>query len=314
MSVAIENTPTTRVMEGMVGVGFMPAGLLLGTIESPRPLPASIDYSVAGARLPIVAESLCAALELRPGQQVLDIGAGNGNIALSAGRRGCQVSCIAPSTSSRYMAAQLQRTRECVVAERLAVDFWRREATALRFQDARFDVVSSSFFAMFDPDQEQVASEMLRVCRSGGKIGLAIWTPDSFIGQLFRTIGKYVHVPAGDDSPFLWGTEERLIELFGSQSETIDINPRTFVFRYDTPRQWLDQWRSIYEPLHNAFERIGAKAKDELAVDLMALIDRCNTAANGTVALPGNYLEVVVSKRALGHGRSFAGDYRKVAI
>src|SRR5690606_12509517 len=194
---------------------------------------SSGDYAVVGTTLQIVGEDLCEALDIRAGQKVLDVAAGNGNVSLAAARRWCDV------VATDYVPALLGRARERAAAERLAIEFREADAEALPFPDSTFDAVVSTFGVMFTPDQDQAAAEMLRVCRPGGKIGLANWTPQGFIGQLFKTIGQYLPPPAGARSPALWGTRERLCEMFEAQAQAIQIEPRHFVFRYRSPGHWL---------------------------------------------------------------------------
>jgi SAM-dependent methyltransferase/quercetin dioxygenase-like cupin family protein len=191
---------------------------------------SSGDYAVVGTTLQIVGEELCEALDLRPGSKVLDVAAGNGNATLAAARRWCEV------TSTDYVPALLERGRERATAERLAIDFRQADAEALPFPDASFDVVVSTFGVMFTADQDKAAAELLRVCKPGGKIGLANWTPEGFIGQLFKTLGKHLPPPAGVKSPALWGTRARLNEMFGAQASNINAEPRMFVFRYRSAR------------------------------------------------------------------------------
>src|SRR5499433_19029 len=176
---------------------------------------SSGDYAIVGTTLQIVGESLCEALDLRAGQKVLDVAAGNGNVALAAARRWCDV------VATDYVAALLDRARERADAERLRIAFREADAEALPFPDASFDVVVSTFGVMFTPDQDRAAAELVRVCRRGGKIGLANWTPEGFIGQVFKTIGKYLPPPQGVRSPAQWGTRERLAELFGAHASSI---------------------------------------------------------------------------------------------
>src|SRR5882724_3089488 len=195
---------------------------------------SSGDYAVVGTTLQIVGEDLCEALDLRPGSKVLDVAAGNGNATLAAARRWCDV------TSTDYVPELLERGRERAEAERLIVDFQEADAEALPFRDASFDVALSTFGVMFTADQDKAAAELLRVCKSGGKIGLANWTPGGFIGQLFKTLGKYLPPPVGVKSPALWGTRARLDEMFGAQAAKINADPRMFVFRYHSPQHWLD--------------------------------------------------------------------------
>jgi SAM-dependent methyltransferase len=195
---------------------------------------SSGDYAIVGTTLQIVGETLCEALNLRAGQSVLDVAAGNGNASLAAARRWCDV------TSTDYVPDLLIRGRARAEAERLDIEFREADAEALPFADASFDVVLSTFGVMFTPDQERAAEELVRVCKRGGRIGLANWTPDGFIGQLFKTIGKHVPPAPGARSPALWGTRARLAELFGPYAASINAAPRTFVFRYRSPEHFLD--------------------------------------------------------------------------
>jgi SAM-dependent methyltransferase len=250
------------------------------------------DYSVVGTTLQIVGERLCETLDVRSGERVLDVAAGNGNVSLAAARRFCDV------TSTDYVPALLEHGRQRAESEGLDISFQEADAEQLSFADGSFDIVTSSFGVMFAPDQDRAAAEMLRVTRPGGKIGLANWTPESFIGQLFKTIGKYVPPPAGLKSPALWGTKDRLNELFDMDSSAIEINRATYVWRYRSPRHWLDLWREVYGPLQKAFGALNEAAQEQLAIDLLALIDRCNVAHDGTMVVPAEYVEVVVTKRA----------------
>jgi len=252
---------------------------------------SSGDYSVVGVTLQIVGENLCEALDLRSGQRVLDVAAGNGNVSLAAARRFCDV------TSSDYVPALLERGKQRAEADGLAIAFREADAEALPFAEASFDIVTSSFGVMFTPNQEQAAAELLRVCRPGGKIGLANWTPESFIGQLFKTIGKHLPPPAGLKSPALWGTRDRLNDLFGPDAGSIEAAQRTYVWRYKSPRHWLDLWRAVYGPLQKAFGALDEAAQEHLTIDLLALIDRFNVAADATMVVPAEYLEVIVTKR-----------------
>jgi SAM-dependent methyltransferase len=251
---------------------------------------SSGDYAVVGTTLQIVGESLCEALDLRAGQRVLDVAAGNGNASLAAARRWCEV------VSTDYVPALLERGRDRANAERLAIEFREADAEALPFDDGAFDVVVSTFGAMFAPNARRVAAELLRVCRPGGRIGMANWTPEGFIGQLFRTMGRHVPPPAGVESPALWGTEARLKELFGAHG-TILVNRPRFVFRYRSPAHWLDVFRTTYGPVHKAFAALDGPAQKALADDLLELIGRFNRADDGTMVVPSEYLEVVVARR-----------------
>lgn len=252
---------------------------------------SSGDYAVVGTTLQIVGEQLCEAIDLRAGSKVLDVAAGNGNATLAAARRWCDV------TSTDYVPALLERGRERAAAEHLAVDFREADAEALPFADASYDVVLSTFGVMFTPDQDQAASELARVCKSGGKIGLASWTPQGFIGQLFKTIGKHLPPPAGVKSPALWGTAARLEEMFGGVAAEIAAEPRMFVFRYRSPEHWLEIFKTFYGPTLKAFAALDETGQAALRRDLLALLGEFNHADDGTIVVHSEYLEAVITKR-----------------
>ena len=236
-----------------------------------------------------IGEVLCESIDIRSNQSVLDVAAGNGNATLAAARRFANV------TSTDYVGSLLLRGRERAEAERLTVKFQEADAEALPFGNGEFDAVISTFGVMFAPDHAKAASEMLRVCRPGGKIGLANWTPDSFIGRLFKTIGKYVPPAANAKSPALWGDEAYLKELFGSAEHTSAVR-KTFVFRYRSPQHWLDIFRGYYGPVLKAFEAIDKDAARLLEKDILALLDEFNVAKDGTLVAPSAYVEAVIVK------------------
>ena len=246
------------------------------------------DYAVIGTTLQIVGESLCEALDLRAGQSVLDVAAGNGNATLAAARRWCEVA------STDYVAALLERGRARASAEGLDVRFEQADAEKLQYPDASFDAVISTFGVMFTPNQEQAAAELARVCKRGGKIGLANWTPGSFVGEVFKTLGRYIPPPAGLKPPMLWGTQERLRELFPGQR--VEASRKNFVFRYRSARHWLDTFRTYYGPVNKAFAALDADKQAALAEDLTALATKLNRESDSLV-LPAEYLEVVVTAR-----------------
>ncbi len=248
------------------------------------------DYAIIGTTLQIVGETLCETVDLRSNQRVLDVAAGNGNATLAAARRFAEV------VSTDYVGSLLERGKERSKAERLNVAFQEADAEALPFGDASFDVVLSTFGVMFTPNQEQAAAELLRVCRPGGKIGLANWTPESFVGQIFKTIGKYVPPAPGVKSPALWGTKARLDALFGPAAN-VAATSRNFIFRYRSPLHWLDTFRDFYGPVVKAFAAIEPAAREALAAELLALVERFNEAKDGTVVVPGEYLEVVITRK-----------------
>ena len=252
---------------------------------------AAGDYAVIGTTLQIVGETLCEALDLRAGQRVLDVAAGNGNATLAAARRWCDV------VSTDYVPALLERARARAGAEGLAVQFEQADAENLQYEDGAFDVVLSTFGVMFTPNQERAAAELARVCKPGGKIGLANWTPSSLVGEMFKAIGRYLPPAPGMKSPALWGTEERLRELFGSRIAALQAPRRHFVFRYRSPRHWLDTFRTYYGPMHKAFAALDAGKQESLAEDLLGLAQRFNSATDGSMVAPSEYLEAVIRLR-----------------
>jgi SAM-dependent methyltransferase len=249
------------------------------------------DYAVVGTTLQIVGESLCEALDLRAGQKVLDVAAGNGNATLAAARRWCDV------TSTDYVPALLERGRARASAEGLAVQFREADAENLPFENEAFDVLVSTFGVMFTPNQEKAAAELARVCKAGGKIGLANWTPGSLIGELFKLIGRYLPPPAGLRSPALWGTEERLRELFGGTIGSMQCERKHFVFRYRSAEHWLETFRTYYGPMQKAFGALDAGKQEALARDLVQLAARFNRAGEGALIAPSEYLEVVITRK-----------------
>lgn len=247
-------------------------------------------YAVIGTTLQIVGETLCEAIDLRSNQRVLDVAAGNGNATLAAARR------FADVVSTDYVGSLLERGRERAKADRLPVTFQEADAEALPFANGSFDIVLSTFGVMFAPNQQQAANELKRVCRPGGKIGMANWTPESFIGQLFKTIGKYVPPAPGVKSPALWGSKAHLDGLFGSNA-TVATQAKNFVFRFKSPKHWVEVFRNYYGPVVKAFAAIDPKAQEALEADLLALLDKFDVARDGTLVVPSEYLEVIVTTR-----------------
>jgi ubiquinone/menaquinone biosynthesis C-methylase UbiE len=251
---------------------------------------SSGDYARIGTTLQIVGETLCEAVDLRSGQHVLDVAAGNGNATLAAARR------FADVVSTDYVGSLLDLGRERAKADRLPVTFQEADAENLPFPEASFDVVLSTFGVMFTPNQEKAASELIRVCRPGGKIGLANWTPEGFIGRLFKTIGKYIPPAPGVKSPALWGTKTHLDALFGAKA-TVTAERRHFAFRYKSPAYWVELFRGYYGPVLKAFAAIDPPARTALEADLYALLGEFNIAKDGTLVAPSEYLEVVITTR-----------------
>ncbi len=252
---------------------------------------ASGDFAVVGVTLQIVGELLAEAADIRSGERVLDVAAGNGNATLAAARR------FADVTSTDYVPALLDKGHARAKAEGLLVNFRVADVEALPFQDAGFDAVLSTYGVMFAPDHVRAAREMLRVVRPGGRIGMANWTPDGFIGELFKVIGRHTPPPAGLKSPALWGTESHLAELFGAQAANIQAVRRNFNFRYFSAAHWLQIFRDYYGPTHKAFAALDPTQQDRLAKDIAALLDRFNTAGPASLVVPSEYLEVVITKK-----------------
>ncbi|HEY2863574.1 MAG TPA: class I SAM-dependent methyltransferase [Casimicrobiaceae bacterium] len=251
---------------------------------------ASGDFAVIGTTLQIVGESLAEAADVRSGERVLDVAAGNGNATLAAARRFAMV------TSTDYVPALLDKGRARAQAEGLPVEFRVADAEALPFDAGSFDVVLSTFGAMFTPDHGKAAREMLRVLRRGGRIGMANWTPEGFIGRLFKVIGAHVPPPAGLKSPALWGSESHIVELFGTRSAEIRCERRTFNFRYRSASHWVQVFRDFYGPTHKAFAALSEAARPALERDIIALLEQLNIAGATSLVVPGEYLEVVVTK------------------
>jgi ubiquinone/menaquinone biosynthesis C-methylase UbiE len=252
---------------------------------------AAGDFSVYGATHTIVSELLCEAVDLRAGQRVLDVATGSGNTALAAAHRWCEV------TGIDYVPAFLERGRERAAVERRQITFRDGDAEDIPFPDVSFDVVLSTFGVMFAPDQQKAASELLRVCRSGGKIGLANWTPDSATGEQFRVLAHYLPPPPDLKPAVLWGTEERLRELFGDHITALQITPRSFLFRYRSAQHWLEFFRTYLGPIRTAFEALDGARQDQLARDLLDVMHRYNRSGDETLVAPNDYLEVVAIKR-----------------
>ncbi|MCE9579812.1 MAG: class I SAM-dependent methyltransferase [Deltaproteobacteria bacterium] len=249
---------------------------------------ASGDFAVIGTTIQIVGESLCEAVDVEAGSRVLDVACGNGNAALAAARRWCRV------TGLDYVPELLARARGRAAAEGLEVAFVDGDAEDLPFNDGHFDAALSTFGVMFAPDQERAAAELLRVVRPGGKVGLASWTPDGFIGHLLRTVGKHVPPPAGVASPIGWGTEARLADLFRGV-RSMQITRATYTFRYESAAHFIDVFRRFYGPTFQAFGKLDAKGQAALTNDIVLLAERFNRSKRSFI-VPAEYLEVVVER------------------
>lgn len=248
------------------------------------------DYGKIGITLQKVGEDLAEQMDMTPFAKVLDVAAGNGNATLAFARRWCEV------VSTDYVETLLNEGRERAKAEGLNIQFQMADAEKLPFNEDKFDAVVSTFGVMFAPNQKQSASEMLRVCHAGGKIGMANWTPSGFIGQLFKVIGKHVAPPAGVNSPALWGQKEWIEETFSDCASSIEINLKNFIFRYPSPQYFVDFFRTYYGPVHKAFLALDKDGQDALEKDLLATISNMNTTKDGSMRVPSEYAEIVITK------------------
>ena len=251
---------------------------------------ASGDFAVIGTTLQIVGETLAEAVDVCAGERVLDIAAGNGNATLAAAHRFAHV------TSTDYVPELLDKGALRARAEGLDVRFEVADAEALPYADGTFDAALSTFGMMFAPDHGKTAAEALRVVRGGGRIGMANWTPEGFIGQLFKVIGKHVPPPAGLASPALWGTEPHIVQLFGPEAADIRCERRIFKFRYESAAHWIQVFRDFYGPTHKAFAALPAAGQKQLEADITELLNRLNVGGRRSLVVPGEYLETVIVK------------------
>ena len=252
---------------------------------------SSGDYAVVGTTLQIVGESLAEAVDVCANDRVLDVAAGNGNATLAAARRFAQV------TSTDYVPALLDKGRERAQAEGLSVRFLEADGEELPFADESFDVVLSTFGVMFTADHRRTAGEMMRVLRGGGRIGMTNWTPEGFIGRLFKVIGAHVPPPAGLKSPAMWGTESYLQELFGTRSVEVRCERRMFNFRYRSAAHFVQVFRDFYGPTLKAFAALDDAGKQSLEQHIRALLDQMNTGGSHSLVVPSEYLEIVIDKK-----------------
>ena len=267
------------------------------TLEDPtglksrqRAMWASGNYGEIGVRLQIVGESLCESVDLRAGERVLDVAAGNGNVSLAAARRYADV------TSTDYVPALLAQGRLRAEAEGLPMRFELADAEALPFEDASFDVALSTFGVMFAPNPERAAAELLRVVRPGGRIGLASWTPEGFLGDLLRLVASFVPPPKGVRPPVAWGSEARLVELFGPSAVDLRTERRHFAFRYRSPEHWMEVFRTYYGPVLKAFAVLDPARQGELEAALRELLERHDQGGGRAMVVPAEYLEAVVQR------------------
>ncbi len=264
----------------------------LGAIKNRQQVSwSSGDYAVIGTTLQLVGEQLAEACDVRCDERVLDVAAGNGNATLAAARRGAAV------TSTDYVASLLERGAARARAEGLDVHFQSADAEALPFPDGSFDCVLSTFGVMFAPDQKTAGREMMRVCRSGGRIGMANWTPQGFIGRMFGVLSRHLPPPAGVQSPMRWGVESDVREFLGNEVRAMTITPRMFKFRYRSPEHFVEVFRTWYGPVHKAFAALNPEQAGKLEHDLLELLRSANEAGPHSLVVPSEYLEIVAERR-----------------
>jgi len=265
-----------------------------GTSATPKPNFVAWntgDYLTVGAAFQLMSEMLCEAVDLHPGQKVLDVAGGTGSAAIAAARRWCKV------TGTDFIPYMVEAARARAKAEGLAVDFKVADAEDLPFKDGEFDVVLSSIGVMFAPRQEKAAAELLRVCRSGGKIGLTCWTPTSSVAQMSMAIGKHLPAPpAGFVPPVAWGAEQRLRQLFGTAAASIHITLRNHYFKHPTPASYVDYVQENYGPTAMAFKMMDKETRDKVKAEVVAQVTASNISGDSTLVVPGEYAEIVITK------------------
>jgi SAM-dependent methyltransferase len=248
------------------------------------------DFGRIGSTIVLVAEQLCEAADLRPGERVLDVACGHGNVALAAARRTWE-----PVVGLDYVPELLERGRERAAAERFEIEFVEGDAQEMPFEDESFDAVLSTFGVMFAPDHQRAADELLRVCRPAGRIGLGNWVPDGFVGEMFKTVSGHAPPPPGVAPPPLWGTEQHLQGLFGDRVSELRAERRTVKQRFRSAEHWIEFFRTWFGPMKMSFERVGPEGEAALAADLRNLAERYNVDQT-TLVIPADYLEVVATK------------------
>jgi len=249
------------------------------------------DFAMVANIVYNASETLAEALDIVPDERVLDVACGSGNGAISAARRSW-----GGTVGADYVPSLLERGRERAAAERLEVEFVEADAQDLPFEEGSFDVAMSIFGAMFAPDQEKAAAELLRVVRPGGRIGMANWTPGGSVGTMFKTISKHAPPPPGLDSPLLWGTEERVRELFGDGIANLHTETRISRQPFRSPDHYIEFFRTYFGPTQMAYERVGSEGEAALTEDLRTFLEAANTAGDRAMVLEAEYLEVIATR------------------
>jgi SAM-dependent methyltransferase len=249
------------------------------------------NYAAIAATQQIVAETLCAAASIAAAEHVLDVASGTGNAAIAAARR------LAHVTAIDFVSEHLAYGRARAMAEGLPAEFRLGQAENLPFGDGMFDVVVSAFGAMFVPDQRKAARELTRVCRAGGRIALACWTPDGLMGRVHALIDRYVAPPPGTESPMQWGREDHLRDLFGARATAIAVRRRTVDVCYRSPEHWLAMAQTHYGPLNRAIDSLDLERRKALQAELVETVRSYNVAGPDTLIAPAAYLEAIVHRR-----------------
>jgi ubiquinone/menaquinone biosynthesis C-methylase UbiE len=249
------------------------------------------DFSVVAQSVQVVSDELVESLDIMPGEKVIDVACGSGNCAIPAARR-----AWGNTVGVDYVPELLERGRERAAAERLEIEFIEGDAENLPFEDATFDVVVTTFGSMFAPNQEKAAAELLRVCKPGGRIGMANWTPEGVTGNMFQINAKHAPPPPGAPSPLTWGKEEQLREWFGDEVSSLEVNRKQCIFRFRSPDHWLEVFRTYFGPVNKAFERVGPEGEEALAADLRQMLEDANDAGDRGLRFGGEYLEVIATR------------------
>jgi SAM-dependent methyltransferase len=255
---------------------------------------ASGDFHAVAMLIQPVADILCSSVDIQAGWRVLDVACGSGNAAIAAARMGADV------VGMDYVPSLLARGRRRIEAEGLDVELIEGDAEAIPLPDASFDAVVSVFGSMFAPNHRQAAAELVRMTRPAGRIGLATWTPDGFIGEMLKVVAGHVPPPAGVSSPLLWGSKAYVSDLLGDSISALACTEQTFTFRFRSAETFVDYFRTFYGPTLKAFEAVGEEGRDALFADLVYLVRRHAGTATGPVAIPATWLETVAIRSAYG--------------
>jgi ubiquinone/menaquinone biosynthesis C-methylase UbiE len=249
------------------------------------------DFAMVATTAVIVGEELCEAVDVLPGERVLDVACGSGNATLAAARR-----AWGNTVGLDYVPELLEHGRARAQAERLEIEFVEGDAESLPFEDESFDVVLSTFGVMFAPDQRRAAAELVRVCRPGGRIGLASWTPEGLVGQLTQALSRHVPPPPGVAPPALWGVEDRLRELLGEGIASLETTKPEVAYRYRSTDHFLEFFRNCFGPVKMAMEMLDQAGREAAAAEITEILERFNRAGDAALVAPAEYLQAVARR------------------